>query len=188
MFQSKNLEFLKKSPQNIVVENYEEALNVAEVAKYLNIDFVLFPDFRANEGDDLRSYKNELFELNTALFNYYQKKSIFISPINTILRTLPTAKNFDSFKIEFADTINLESLKEKLFLWGYEFVNIIQEKGEVSFRGDIIDIYPINSQNPIRISLFDDEVENIREFDEFTQKSSNEIENFTIIPAISNLT
>ena len=188
MFQAKTLEFLSKTPQNIVVETYEEALSVAEVAKYLNIDFILFPDFRANFGDDLRSYKTELFELNTALFHYYQKNSIFISPINTILRKLPTAQNFDSFQIEFADSINLNSLKEKLFLWGYEFVNIIQEKGEVSFRGDIIDIYPINSQTPIRISLFDDEVESIREFDEFTQKSSNEIENFTIIPAVANLT
>jgi transcription-repair coupling factor (superfamily II helicase) len=57
--------------------------------------------------------------------------------------------------------------------------------GEVSFRGDIIDLYPIDAQNPIRISLFDDEIESIRVFTCETQKSQKEeLEKVTIIPAL----
>ncbi len=185
--QAKSLEFLKQNKTNIITKNYNEALKIAQVAKYLEIDYVVLPDFRANYGDDIHSYKEELFELNKALYKYYQTNCLIISPINTILRKLPTKKYYDSIKLEFADTINLEELKTKLILWGYENVTIIQEKGEVSFRGDIIDIYPINSDTPYRISLFDTEIENIRSFDEYTQKSINEVDSITIIPAIASL-
>jgi transcription-repair coupling factor (superfamily II helicase) len=171
--QAKSFEFLKTKPTNIITKNYSEAILIGEVAKYLNLDYVILPDFRANFGDDMRSYKEELFELNSALFKYYNSNSLLISPINTILRKLPTKKYFDFIKLEFADTIDLNELKEKLVLWGYEVVSIIQEKGEVSFRGDIIDIYPINSSVPYRISLFDTEIENIKTFDEFTQISKD---------------
>jgi transcription-repair coupling factor (superfamily II helicase) len=185
--QAKSLEFLKTNPTNIITKNYSEAILVGEVAKYLNIDYVILPDFRANFGDDMRSYKEEVFELNSALFEYYNSNSLLISPINTILRKLPNKKYFDFIKLEFADTINLNELKEKLVLWGYEVVSIIQEKGEVSFRGDIIDIYPVNSDAPYRISLFDTEIENIRTFDEFSQISKDEVENIEIIPALASL-
>jgi transcription-repair coupling factor (superfamily II helicase) len=186
--QAKSLEFLKDNKaDNVITKDYKEALLVGEVAKYLNISYVILPDFRANLGDDMRSYKEELFELNSALFKYYNSNSLLISPINTVLRKLPTKKYFFSIKLEFADTINLNELKEKLVLYGYEVVSIIQEKGEVSFRGDIIDIYPINSDTPYRISLFDTEIENIRSFDEFTQISKDEVESIEIIPAIASL-
>jgi transcription-repair coupling factor (superfamily II helicase) len=185
--QSKSLEFLKTKPKNIITKNYSEALLVAETAKYLKIPYVVLPDFRANFGDDMRSYKEELFELNFALFKYYSSNALLISPIHTILRKLPNKKYFDSIKLEFADSIDLNELKEKLVLWGYEVVSIIQEKGEVSFRGDIIDIYPINSETPYRISLFDTEIENIRSFDEFSQISKDEVESIEIIPALGGL-
>ena len=186
--QAKSLEFLKNSnAKNIITKNYEEALLVGEVAKYLKIPHIVLPDFRANLGDDMRSYKEELFELNSALFKYYNSNLLLISPINTVLRKLPTKKYFSSIELEFADTINLSELKEKLVLYGYEVVSIIQEKGEVSFRGDIIDIYPINSDTPYRISLFDTEIENIRSFDEFSQISKDEVESVEIFPALASL-
>jgi transcription-repair coupling factor (superfamily II helicase) len=186
--QAKSFEFLKNNKiNNLITKDYKEALLVGEVAKYLNISYIILPDFRANLGDDMRSYKEELFELNSALFKYYNSNALLISPINTVLRKLPTKKYFFSIKLEFADTINLNELKEKLVLYGYEVVSIIQEKGEVSFRGDIIDIYPINSDTPYRISLFDTEIENIRSFDEFTQISKDEVESIEIIPAIASL-
>jgi len=185
--QAKTLKFLQTKPANIITSNFTEALHIAQVAKYLKLNYSLLPDFRANEGDDLRSYKEELFELNKSLFEYYKYNSILISPINTVLRNLPAKKYYKSLKLEFADTIDLDKLKETLVFWGYEVVSIIQEKGEVSFRGDIIDIYPINYDTPFRISLFDTEIENIRSFDEYTQKSIDEVEAIEIIPAIAAL-
>ena len=180
-------EFLKNKKTNIVTASLKEALNIAEVYKYLNLPSVVFPDFRAVLGDDLRSFRREIFELNNALYKYYNENHYFISPYATIMKKLPIKRYYKDIKIAFGDTINLEELKEKLILWGYERVDIVSEKGEVSFRGDILDIWPINLDKPVRVSLFDTEVESIRIFDETTQKSIEEIDEFKIIPAIAAL-
>jgi len=187
MIQSKALKFLETEPANIVTKTYEDALKVVEVVEYLDIPYILLPDFRANYGDDIRSYKDELFLLNRGLYQFYKNKTLIISPINTILRKLPKGKYFKTIDLEFAQTIDLSFFKKSLQLWGYESVNIIQERGEVSFREDIIDIFPINSETPFRIKLVETEIESIKKFDEYTQKSDEEVEGITILPAIASI-
>ena len=185
--QAKVYEYLQNQKTNIITSSKKEANLTGEVFKYLNIPYVVFPDFRAVLGDDLRSFRNEIFELNNALYKYYNEKAYFTSPYTTILKKLPHKRYYQKTEIEFADQINLNKLKEKLILWGYEHVDIVSEKGEVSFRGDIFDIWPINLPKPVRVSLFDTEVESIRTFEETSQKSIEEIEKFEIIPAIAAL-
>jgi transcription-repair coupling factor (superfamily II helicase) len=185
--QAKVYEYLQKQKTNIITSTKKEADLIGEVFKYLNIPHVVFPDFRAVLGDDLRSFRTEIFELNNALFKYFEQNAYFISPYTTILKKLPSKKYFKKIEIEFGDDLNLHSLKETLILWGYEHVDIVSEKGEVSFRGDIFDIWPINEHKPVRVSFFDTQVESIRIFDETDQKSIEEIESFTIIPAIAAL-
>ena len=185
--QAKVYEYLENKKTNVITKDLKDALNAAEVYKYYNLNTVVFPDFRAVLGDDLRSFRKEIFELNNALFKYYNENAYFVSPYSTIMKKLPVKKYYKSIKIAFGDELKLEELKEKLILWGYERVDIVSEKGEVSFRGDILDIWPINLTKPIRISLFDTEVESIRVFDETTQKSIEEIDEFMIIPAIAAL-
>ncbi len=158
-----------------------------DVAKYLDIEAVVLPDFRARFGDDLRSFKEELEELLSALDIYYKKKFLLISAYQTLSNYLPSPKYFKSFSLEFGDRVDLGELKNRLLHWGYEFVDIVETKGEVSFRGDIIDIYPKDSK-PVRISLFDDEIESIRYFDETTQKSfKDELECIRVTPALFGL-
>jgi transcription-repair coupling factor (superfamily II helicase) len=162
----------------------QKAHEVSELLRFLDIDFVEFPDFRAAYLDDLRSFKEELFDLFVSLRAFYNNDIVGVIPFHTLLHSLPTAKLFDDFKIEFASTLAIEPLKEKLLHWGYTFVDIVQQSGEVSFRGDIIDIFPNSETTPFRISLFDDEVEEIRIFDLDSQKShKEEIEAITVTPA-----
>ena len=187
--QSKVYEYLLQKPdiQILLTKDDKEAKLASDCAKFLGFQTYMLPDFRATYGDDLRPYKEELFEINLALNNYYKnpKKSILISAFRTMINPLPKAELFDSFSIEFGDTIEFVPFKEKLLHWGYNFVEIVEEKGEVSFRGDIIDIYPIDRENPVRISLFDDEIESIRSFTCETQKSQKEeLDAVTIIPAM----
>ncbi len=175
----------------IVVSDEREAKSALEVAKFLGYDGFMLPDFRANFGDDLRAFKGELFELLDALANFYnskKSKKVLITPFRSIIHNLPTAKLLQKKRLEFASTLNIASLKEELFWWGYSFVEIVQEEGEVSFRGDIIDIYPRGAKEPFRISLFDDEIESIRSFDPATQKSKkDEIESIELPPAYFSL-
>jgi transcription-repair coupling factor (superfamily II helicase) len=167
---------LKNSVEVLLCEDSKEAQSLVDVCKYFDKEYLLFPDFRATYLDDLRSYNEELFELFTALRAYYKadKKPIIISPYKTLLFPLPKAEILASQTIEFGDTLNLSKFKEQLLCWGYNFVDIVQVEGEVSFRGDIIDIFVPSTENPYRISLFDEEIEEIKPFLCESQRTQNE--------------
>jgi transcription-repair coupling factor (superfamily II helicase) len=185
--------FLKTTKQNkqkieqIVVADDKEALQTRDYAKFFGYEPFVLPDFRANYGDDLLSFSEELAQITQTLNSYHRYKKankLLISPIRTITFKLPKASCFDSFDISFGDKIDLNLLKQKLYNWGYYFVDIVTSAGEVSFRGDIIDIAPANEDFGYRISLFDDECESIRHFSIEDQKSNKEeLETITIFPS-----
>jgi len=185
--QSNLYEYLQSnSPELIIVKDAKEASALADLVRFCKKDLLVFPDLRAVSGDDLRSFKLELFELFSALNSYYSasKKPLIISPVKTLSHKLPRPELCDVKHLEFGDTLALEVFKKKMLFWGYTFVDIVEEKGEISFRGDIIDIYPISASKPYRISLFGDEVEEIRAFELETQKSiKEEIDRIEITPA-----
>ncbi len=188
--QSKIYEFLKNSTKEntlLITKDNKEAEEVENICKLFGYFTYKLPDFRAKYGDDLRAYKGEFDEFICMMSEYFhnqKRKKIIISPFHTVLYNMPSKELFQKLTISFADTIKLDKLKNTLCTWGYEFVDIVQEKSEVSFRGDIIDIFPPNYENPIRISLFDDECESIRRFEYESQKSiKEELETVEIVPA-----
>ena len=174
-------------PQLLIVANDKEASIAKDCGSYLGFEPFVLSDLRANWGDDLLSFSDELKDISAVLqqyHNYNKSNKLLISPIRTISYSLPKKQNFDKFKIEFASTIDISQLKDKLYNWGYYFVDIVSSEAEVSIRGDIIDICPLDSEFGYRISLFDNEVESIRKFDIQTQKSfQEEIESIEIVPS-----
>ena len=84
--------------------------------------------------------------------------------------------------IELGDQVELEELVSKLVLYGYERVEVVEGKAQFAIRGGIVDIFTINSEHPLRIELFDTEVDSIRYFDEATQRSTNSSDTCTIAP------
>ena len=85
-------------------------------------------------------------------------------------------------KINVGDEINLSDLSLKLSESGYVKSNNIDQEGTWTRRGDIIDIYPVSSELPIRLELFGDHLEKIKEFDPISQKSLDQINNICITP------
>ncbi len=103
------------------------------------------PDIRLIPGDDTRSYTLELAKVFLALKEFSKfESSTLIAPFRTLTLPLPKSSYLNSFKIEFAQNLNLKELKEKLYYFGYNFVDVVTAVGEVSFRGDIIDIFSSN--------------------------------------------
>ena len=176
-----------KKCELLIVNDDKQAQIASDIVSFLGFTPFVLSDFRANFGDDLLSFSGELQEITKVLnefYSYKKQNKILISPIRTISFPLPKAKCFDSYTINFADTINIEEFKSKLYNWGYYFVDIVTSEAEASIRGDIIDICPLGSEVGYRISLFDDEVESIRKFDIEDQKSfKEEIESIDITPA-----
>lgn len=189
--QAKVYEYLlTHAPQILICEDDKEAALCADAASFAGFSAFKLPDFRAKKGDDLRSFNEELFEISSVLSKYYKfdGKKIIISPFSTLLNPLPTQKNLESSTIKLKDNLNLSEFADLLLRFGYECVDIVESVGEFSIRGEVIDIYGVNMDDPVRILLFGDEVESIRNYNTATQISNkNELSEAEIVPFIANL-
>ncbi|GAA7643691.1 transcription-repair coupling factor [Helicobacter pylori] len=166
--------------QILACKDFKESKLAKEVISYFkpNIKAILFPEFRAKKNDDLRSFFEEFLQLLGALREFYQalenkQETIIITPISALLHPLPKKELLESFKITLLEKYNLKDLKDKLFYYGYEILDLVEVEGEASFRGDIVDIYAPNSK-AYRLSFFDTECESIKELDPTTQMSLKE--------------
>ena len=190
--QSEVFEYLlnKGDAKIIVCEDDKEALAIENVVNYSGVKAFRLPDFRANFGDDLRSFKSELFELSSVLCDFYEfeGEKIIISPFCTILNKLPSKKHLKKIDLNFGDKVDLNELKEELLHIGYEPVDIVESEGEFCSRGDILDVFCVGAQEPHRILLFNDEIESIRSYSTQTQISNkNELESVRIVPFVAAL-
>ncbi len=166
--------------QILACKDFKESKLAKEVINYFkpNAKAILFPEFRAKKNDDLRSFFEEFLQLLGGLREFYQalenkQETIIIAPISALLHPLPKKELLESFKITLLEKYNLKDLKDKLFYYGYEILDLVEVEGEASFRGDIVDIYAPNSK-AYRLSFFDTECESIKEFDPTTQMSLKE--------------
>ncbi len=166
--------------QILACKDFKESELAKEVISYFkpNTKAILFPEFRAKKNDDLRSFFEEFLQLLGGLREFYQalenkQEAIIIAPISALLHPLPKKELLESFKITLLEKYNLKDLKDKLFYYGYEILDLVEVEGEASFRGDIVDIYAPNSK-AYRLSFFDAECESIKEFDPITQMSLKE--------------
>lgn len=189
--QANFFEYLQGSniAQLVLCEDDKESFLLSQVALFKGLKTFVLPDFRAEFGDDLRAFSKELFELCKVLNAYHKEKDtkILISPLSTILKKLPGQKHLKSYNISKKNAFDLSEFKNELIKLGYEFVDMVQDKGEVSIRGEIIDIFCINEELPTRVLLFGDELESIRKFDPMNQKSfPKEYEELEICPFLTH--
>ncbi len=166
--------------QILACKDFKESELAKEVISYVrpHAKAILFPEFRAKKNDDLRSFFEEFLHLLGGLREFYQalenkQEAIIIAPISALLHPLPKKELLESFKITLLEKYDLKALKDRLFYYGYEILDLVEVEGEASFRGDIVDIYAPNSK-AYRLSFFDTECESIKEFDPITQMSLKE--------------
>ena len=86
-------------------------------------------------------------------------------------------------KLKTGGEMERDDLVDLLVLNGYENVPQVMEKGEFSVRGDIVDIYSPSYSEPVRISFFDTEIDQIKTFDRETQRSTGQLEETVVVPA-----
>jgi transcription-repair coupling factor (superfamily II helicase) len=92
-------------------------------------------------------------------------------------------KNLPSFTIEKGQEISLDSLVENLVSLGYKRVETVESKGSFSIRGDIVDVFLISQENPIRIDLFGDYIESVKKYDVETRNNLGFIEKIKVVSA-----
>src|SRR5688500_3631785 len=87
------------------------------------------------------------------------------------------------FTIRKGDLVDLGEIAQQLTAMGYLRVDQVEDRGQFAIRGEILDLYPATSDRAARVDLFDIEVESLREFSPYTQRSFGDVELVEISPA-----
>jgi transcription-repair coupling factor (superfamily II helicase) len=95
----------------------------------------------------------------------------------------PVALQAQCLSLRKGDTLDLETLGTTLTRLGYERVATIEQEGSWSRRGDIVDVFPVSSELPVRLEFFGEELEKLREFDPATQRSLDPIAVVRLTPS-----
>ena len=178
---------LEKYNKNIlvVVNSLYEANQLYSSLKNYTDDCCLFPmdDFLTSEALAI-SPDLQITRLETINEIIKDKKNIVITNLMGYLRYLPTKNMYSNFILELKEgsIISPQKLVEKLIASGYSRDTIVTKTGEFGVRGFIIDVFPVDEDNPVRIEFFDDEIDSIRTFDPESQKSLESLKKILIKP------
>lgn len=111
-------------------------------------------------------------------------RGIVVVPYSGVRRFIPSPKVMAEayIKLEVGGNLELESFLSNMVELGYERVERVESRGEMSVRGGIIDFYPLTASSAYRVELFDDEIDSIRTFDPTDQRSIDQIKQVNITP------
>ena len=126
----------------------------------------------------------ELLYMRINLLNKIKddKQKIVIVHLNSFIKKLPNIEKYQNQKIilKTGQSVDRKKLIEKLIDNGYKKESIVYNTADFSVRGFVIDIFPVGEENPVRIEMFDNEIEKIKYFDSMTQRTTSEIKEITI--------
>ncbi|MEN6519586.1 MAG: transcription-repair coupling factor [Armatimonadota bacterium] len=178
-----------KKPALVITYSSEQAERLADDLSQFGLSdnelFVLPPSDSLiyEEGaPDFRIIGQRLAAMDALLSD---APAVVIAPINGALRRTMPRRYLQEFRLEakVRQTLDVDDFARGLVNLGYERTEICDMHGEFSKRGGIIDIYPSNEDEPVRIELFGDEIESIRTFDPASQRSTGHRKHVIILPA-----
>ena len=178
----------KKGSYLLVASNLYKAQKVysALVSFLSKDDVLLFPCDELIRAEAIAQSKemsaHRLYVLDEIL---KRKDVIVVANLASACRYLPEPELFKNrtFTLKKGQHYNLSDMRKQLVNNGYYFVNKIDQSLQFAIRGDVLDIYSVNNDYPVRIEFFDDEIESIRYFDIAKQTSVGTIDEVTILPA-----
>lgn len=155
----------------------------AELSFYCD-NAVVFPSKEYifyNIDTSARQNENERLSVISSLMN---RKMIVVASLDALLEyTIPKnvfEKHIISFKV--GDVYDLEELSKRFVEMGYSREDIAEGPGQFAIRGGILDIFSPNYENPLRIEFFDNEVDSVRDFDSYSQRSLDRLDTAEVIP------
>ncbi len=177
----------KKENKSIlfVTSNLNDASNIYNSLSHYTDKVWFFPmdDFLTSEAIAI-SPEFKTTRLETINNILKDDKQIVVTNLMGYLRYLPEKQIFKNsyIKIEKDKDYPLKELEEKLFDIGYKKETTVTMTGEMAPRGFVIDIFPVNVEEPVRLEFWSDTVDTIKTFDINSQRTTKEIDEITIFP------
>lgn len=180
--------FLQSSKQLLIVTNnlYQADKLETDLLQFVPAnDIYKYPmqDIMTEEfSTQSPQFMSERVRTLTALAQ--NQRGLFIVPLNGLKKWLTPVDMWKAHQLtlQVGDDIDVDAFLTKLVNMGYRRESVVSNLGEFSLRGGIIDVYPLIGE-PVRIELFDTEVDSIRDFDVETQRSNENIEQVHITTA-----
>ncbi|HKJ70627.1 MAG TPA: transcription-repair coupling factor [Gammaproteobacteria bacterium] len=149
-------------------------------------DLHLFPHGETLPYDTFAPHAELVNQRLTTLYHLHNGGGgLFLAPWAALSQALPPPEFMDRFAlwISVGQQLDPEAFRERLDRAGYQAVSQVTEPGEFAVRGGLVDLFPAGSEQPIRIDLFDDEIDSIRYFDAETQLTSGQTGEVRLLPA-----
>lgn len=178
--------FIEKDKNILYVTNtlYESTMIYQSISNYTdNVLFFPMDDFLTSEALAI-SPEFEITRIETLTKLLENKKYIVITNLMGLLRYLPEKKLYKNSFINLKknEDYKINELINKFYNIGYKRESVVYKTGEMAVRGFVVDIFPSNSINPVRIEFWGDTIDSIRIFDCNNQRTLKEIDEVIINP------
>ena len=175
-----------EKPMVIMTQNLYHAQRLYDQLSGLLEDAVHFFPMDEFITAEMLASSNELRieRMNTLGAILKKKNPIVVTHVAGASRYLTPKAVFQGAEVVLAsgDVYELADLRRKLVELGYQAVQTVENMGEFSVRGGILDVYPITEEHPVRIEFFDDEIDTLRYFSTDTQRSVEPAASLRITP------
>jgi transcription-repair coupling factor (superfamily II helicase) len=151
-----------------------------------NLPLLTFPDWETLPYELFSPHQDIVSDRLTTLYHLPDiDYGVLVLPVSTLMyRLAPTEYvRANSLLVTTGQRLNPDKLRKNLERSGYRCVSQVVEHGEFAVRGSLLDLYPMGSDMPYRIDLFDDEVDSLRSFDPETQRSQATVKEIRLLPA-----
>ena len=145
-----------------------------------------FPDHETLPYDPFSPHPDIVAERLSTLSSLAGLKSgLLIVPVATLMQRLPPRSHAlgRNIQLETGQTLVIDQFRQQLQQAGYSYADPVYQSGQFAVRGSVVDLFPTGRKMPLRIDLFDEEVESLREFNPETQRSTADLQRFDMLPA-----
>ncbi|MBO3672337.1 transcription-repair coupling factor [Acinetobacter soli] len=168
----------------VVAKNSQHLAQLESELEFYGIKPVIFPDWEILPYDRLSPHQDIVSERLAILANMPQQGVLLISASTLAQKIAPISWIVgEHFDIQVGQKFDLEKEKLRLIQAGYHLVDTVYDHGEFAVRGSIMDIYASGQSQPIRIDLFDNEIDTLKFFDPETQRTTESLKQFRVLPA-----
>ncbi|SIN91272.1 transcription-repair coupling factor [Sulfurivirga caldicuralii] len=171
----------------LAVPDMPHAQHIEETLRFFAPDMPVlhFPEWETLPYDRFSPHQDIIAErLRTLNALSKNTPALLIAPVSTLMQRIapPAFMQQHALMLKTGEQLNAEQFVEQLVRSGYQRVSQVSEPGDFAQRGSIIDLWPMGAAQPIRIDLFDDEIDTLRTFDADTQLSQETLDAFELLP------
>ena len=175
----------------VVAENDLSAKTIHENLRFFEPDALFYPAkdllfYQADVASNLLDGQRMLVYRRLAeLKDKKDRHLVLVLPAAALMDYVTKKPVLMAERVTFrwGEESDFEEVKRVLVLLGYERCAEVLLPGQFAFRGDILDIWPLTEEHPVRIEYFGDEVDSMRSFDPESQRSVEELQSVTVYPA-----